>query len=169
METSQRQWLAHHHHHHQKSSPWRQCLFPARVPNGLSRTPCGLGESNTRRLAMKPHEAHAKTGEAQGMTSTTRGARPGVGNRGLSWQGYDLNITSGLSHDHSWEWATGLICIDTKALLSIHRLIQMFCCHRRWGNHRVGVLVARQGSLRTLFSKNGSRGPFPNELIRLEV
>lgn len=40
----------------------------------------------TRGLAMKPHEAHAKTdhepSEAQSMTSTTRGARPGCGNRG---------------------------------------------------------------------------------------
>lgn len=43
--------------------------------------------------------------------------------------------------------ATGLICIDTKGLLSIHRLIQMFCCHRRWRNHRVGAFVMRQGSL----------------------
>lgn len=39
--------------------------------------------SQLRRLAMKPHEAHAKTkreakpSEAQSMTSTTRGARPG--------------------------------------------------------------------------------------------
>lgn len=66
---------------------------------------------------MKPHEAHAKTeepSEAQSITNTTRAARPGGGNRDLSWQRHDMQITRALSHGHSWKEATGLICIDAK-------------------------------------------------------
>lgn len=63
-------------------TPWRHASCPALVQNGLNRTPCGLVVKPARGLAMKPHEAHAKTeepSEAQSITNTTRAARPGVG------------------------------------------------------------------------------------------
>lgn len=69
------------------------------------------------------------------MTSTSdkKSTTGGWESRPVLAKRHDLEITRALSHGHSWKDATGLICIDAKPYFccEIHRLIQMFCCHRR--------------------------------------